>query len=936
MPVEVIGRGDELVAIEAFLANVEQGPAALVLSGEAGIGKTILWEAALEEATERFGRALSCRGLESEAGLSFAGLSDLLAGVLPEVADELLPLRRRALEVALLIAEPGEEVPDPRTIGVAVLDVLRHLAERGPVIVAVDDLQWLDVPSAGALQLALRRLHAERVGFLATVRQAPEISVPFELDRSLSQSRYLQLSLGPLAIGALHQLLKSRLGLELPRPELTRVGEATGGNAFFALELGRELSQDTIRLESGKPLRLPGSLSTLLGRRLEALPQRTRDVLLVAAASGRPTAEVVAAAHGNRAEALEALELAAHEHVIVLDGSRIRFAHPLLSSVCYEEAPLWRRQAVHRALAGAVIDIEERARHLALAAETSDSEVASALDSAAEQAAARGATAAAGELAELAAELTPAELADQARGRRFAAGWFHRLAGDFERACTIFEHLLAEIPSGVERSDVLYALATTGRADVPTRVRLCEEAAAEAAGDDVRLVQILGFLAISRWIHGDAPRALAEARDGLLRAERLGDPRLLATALMRAGLMETMRLEITPGLLERGVSIEHDLERPLLFHDSPTFNSAVQLIMQDELDRARERLDTVGRNAEARGDEHTRSWVLLVLIYLEWYAGRWQRALACATDAAEVAEQTQERQYAGMVSVHKAVLEADLGLVEQARASGQSGLAFSQEVGDEIFTTLNLAALGHAEFVLGNVDGAADYLCALPARILAAGHRQPGIYDFWPDTIETLIALGELEQARTHLEQYEELARLASRRTGACAARSRGLLAAAEGDLDDGLAAIEASQAKLDELPYPLERGRTLLCLGVVRRQAQRKKAAREALEQALAVFEELGARPWAEKARAELRRVSGRRPVSEELTETERRVAELAAQGRSNREIAAELFMGVSTVEMHLSRVYGKLGVRRAGLGVALAGAKGESAMSMDEAAQT
>ena len=159
---------------------------------------------------------------------------------------------------------------------------------------------------------------------------------------------------------------------------------------------------------------------------------------------------------------------------------------------------------------------------------------------------------------------------------------------------------------------------------------------------------------------------------------------------------------------------------------------------------------------------------------------------------------------------------------------------------------------------------------------------------------------------------------------------------AAQGDLDGSLQAFERGLAELEAYPYPLERGRTLLCLGTVRRQAQQKKAAREALEQALAIFEELGARLWAEKARGELRRVSGRRGASEELTETELRVAALAAQGQTNKEIAAELFMGVSTVEMHLSRVYRKLGVRRAELGAALAMAQGEAATNMDEAAQT
>jgi DNA-binding NarL/FixJ family response regulator len=218
-------------------------------------------------------------------------------------------------------------------------------------------------------------------------------------------------------------------------------------------------------------------------------------------------------------------------------------------------------------------------------------------------------------------------------------------------------------------------------------------------------------------------------------------------------------------------------------------------------------------------------------------------------------------------------------------------------------------------------------LSDLPGRLLSRGLHEPTA-PVWADAIETLIALGELEQARDYLGTYELHAeRIASSLAVAAAVRCRGLLLAAEGDLDAALSALRHGLDALNGLPYPLERGRTLLCLGMVRRQAGQKKPAREALEEALAIFEELGARLWAERARAELRRISGRRGEPEELTETETRVAELAAQGRSNKEIAAELFMGMSTVEMHLSRAYRKLGVRRAGLAARLA--------AVDEAAE-
>ena len=258
-------------------------------------------------------------------------------------------------------------------------------------------------------------------------------------------------------------------------------------------------------------------------------------------------------------------------------------------------------------------------------------------------------------------------------------------------------------------------------------------------------------------------------------------------------------------------------------------------------------------------------------------------------------------------------MEADLGLVEEARAHAEEGIASAQAFSQEIFAVLSLGVLGRLELALGNLQAAAEYLRELPGRLLAGGHLDPA-QPIWADAIETLIALGELELARTYLEHLEANAtRMGSPRAATGAARCRGLLSAAEGSLADATEAFEASLTAA--AAFPLERGRTLLCLGVVRRQAQQKRAAREALEQALAIFEELGALLWAEKARAELRRISGRAPASEELTETERRVAELAARGRTNREIAAELFMGVSTVEAHLSHVYRKLGVRRAEL---------------------
>ncbi len=915
----IVGREAELGSIESFLADVESGPAVLLLAGEAGIGKTILWEAAVEEAQRGFERVLVHRSAEAEASLSFAGLSDLLAPIFDDVAPSLAPLRRRALEVALLLAEPGEKATDPRAIGLALLDVLGALARQGTVLVALDDLQWLDSSSAGVLQIALRRLRDERVKVIATFRRAPDAVPSHTLEAAFPAERLMRLDLGPLSLGALHHLLRERIGLELTRPELVRVREASAGNPFFALELGRELVRTDTRPGSGQALRVPESLHELLDGRLARLPTETGDVVLFAAALARPTIELVTMAHGDREGVLEALDFAVRDGVVELDGSSLRFAHPLLASICYEQAPPWKRRAIHGALARAVSDVEERARHMALAVDGPDAVAASYLDTAADHATARGAPATAAELCVLAADMTPGD-PDFARQRRLRAADLHRLAGEGERAAALLEQVLPEVPSGVGRADVLFALALTRTVEPTKLIEFCGQALVEATGDDARSSRILSFRC---WLHlmmGDVSSALSDGRLALDMAERVGDPALLAMAIAQVGRAENWAAEITPGLLERGVEIEERLGIALEYGESPRVVLGRLLIRFGQFDRARVLLEESEANAAARGDELTRVLILGRLSTLEWYACRWPRAVDYAAAAIELVEQTGPRHTHGFIQSIRALVKADLGLVDEARASATEAIALVDASSDYIVTLPALGVLGRIELSLGNLRAAGGYLRDLPGLFLKQGWNDP-TNPVWADVVETLVALGELDGARLHLEQYERHSeRLGSPWALGGAARCRGLVAAADGDLAVSFDAFERSLAELEPSSYPFERGRTLLCLGVVRRQAQQKRAAREALEQALAIFEELGARLWAEKARAELKRVSGRRPPSDELTETEWRVADLAAQGRSNKEIAAELYMGVSTVEAHLSHVYRKLGVRRAELATRLA----------------
>lgn len=907
----MIGREAELASIEAFLARVEGGPAALVLAGEAGIGKTVLWDAGIGDARGTFASVLTCRGVEAEASLSFAGLSELLGDVFEDVAPSLAPPRRHALGVALLVAEPGESAPDPHAIGLAVLDVLRGLADEGPILVALDDVQWLDAASAAVLQIAFRRLRDEPVALLATLRLGSELASPLELERTIPVERLERLTVGPLSLGALHRLLQERLGLELTRPELTQVQGATAGNPFFALELGRELVRTSTRPAPGRPLRVPDSLRELLGGRLERLPGETLDVLLLVAALARPTVDVVAGAYGEREPVLEAIDTALREAVVELDEENVRFAHPLLGSICYERAPLWKRRAVHRSLAAEVSDVEERARHLALAADGADETIASELDAAAAHAVARGAPAAGAELSELAAELTAGDPAAHRR-RRMRAADLHRLAGNGERAAAMLGLLLTEVPPGHERADVLLGILFTEQPDTRAMIEICGEALAEVPDDDARSARFLSLRSGALLRTGEAAEAvLSDAREAFRRAERAGDAPLVVATIARLGIAEAWAGGTTSGMLERGAEIERSLGLQQMYFDSARYSLSRQLAQTGDTAGARAVLEELEQEAAARGDESSRAQFIWWLSLSEWLAGRWQPALDHANAASELARQTQYAHARIWVGRAKALIETDLGLVDDARASVEAAIASSRETSSGLFELVAVGMLGRLELALGNGERAAGHLRSLPEQLYGRGVRDP-MLTVWADAIEALVGVGEHERAHAYLEAYEaDAERLASPWAAAAATRCRGLLAGAESDPSRAFDSFERALAGLEAYPYPLERGRTLLCLGVVRRQAQQKKAAREALEEALAIFDELGAPLWAEKARAELRRISGRAPASEGLTETERRVAELAVQGRTNREIAAELFMGVSTVEAHLSHAYRKLGIR-------------------------
>ena len=419
---EVVSRNEELASLRAFIGEERRGPAALVLEGEAGMGKSTLWGAGLGYARAQGFCVLASRPAEAARWLAHVGVNDLFDGVLDDVLPGLSAPRRRALEVALLMEEPSGDPVDRRALAEAVRDVLQILSERGPLLIAVDDLQWLDPSSSSALAFALRRLAPNRVLLLLT-RPLGDGTQSSAIEQSLGTQLVQQMPVGPFSVGALHRFLYKRLGRSFARQTLLRIHTRSGGNPFFALELARVLDVDVDPLQ---PLPVPETLEELVRARIYGLPASTRAALGFVSALGAFPESLLKQASLSA----DALGAAFATQVIERENGTIRFTHPLLSSVIYQDLGDERR-SVHARIAGIVEDPLLRARHLALSKETPDAEVAAVLDDAASVAADRGAAAVAAELAEQALRLTPPEDRDELHRRALAAARAHVAARDW-------------------------------------------------------------------------------------------------------------------------------------------------------------------------------------------------------------------------------------------------------------------------------------------------------------------------------------------------------------------------------------------------------------------------------------------------------------------------------------------------------------------------
>ena len=908
---ELIGREAERKRVDAVLDRLHERGDALLVRGEAGIGKSSLLRHARERASASGVRTLATVGVESEAELAFAGLHPLVDSIAELV--ELLPdPRRRALQASFGIA--GEFEPDPFLVALAAYQVIRLSARSGPVVLLVDDAQWLDRSTLGVLTFIARRIESEPVALLAAVR----VGYP----TTLEEAHLPVLELRRLSAAAASELLdRDAPGLH---PVLrARVLAEAAGNPLALVELARTapITPDWHDRLSPVPTTLTVRLERAFATRLNDVPEASRLCLLAAALDPRASlGELVEAAsvvHGSMVE-LAALDPAVEAELAEVVETDVRFRHPLIRSAVRQAARPAQLRAMYGALAEVVVDPERRLWHRAMAAAGPDDGIAQALEEHAALARRRGAVTVAAAALERAAALT----ADpQGKGERLvrAAEIAHELG-----LVAVVRRLLVEAEAldvGSLEMARLAWLRQMINGDVwfesgatKTFVTIAEQM--RDGGDADMALRSLVPIAHRSWWTRTRPRTRQYLVDA---AQSMGapddDPRLLAViALADPGLTG-------PAVRGRVSRIRrHEVADPI---------HAVYLGI------AAEKAGDFAAGAWflARGIERLRQQGRLgmltqALVHYAWaatHAGDWEAAAVAGAEAVGLARDTNQPQY-GLTAELVGALAAALRGTEPDLAArlAEPERALRAMKGGPLLAPAHLArgadALGD-----GRHGEAFRHLWPVFDENALEFHR----FMRWPavlDLVEAGVGSGQTERLTDVLAGLETIAARSEPpvlRVGLTCARP---LMAPDGDAE----ALFLTALEQDLTNFPFQRARTLFSFGRWLRRRRRSMESREPLRATIELFDALGATRWSKRARHELRAAGetiGRHAdARERLTAQELQIAQLAAAGLSNRDIGERLFLSHRTIGSHLYRIFPKLQITaRSQLRDALAAATGE-----------
>jgi DNA-binding CsgD family transcriptional regulator/tetratricopeptide (TPR) repeat protein len=908
-------RPEDIRLVARFLETAVTAPSALVIEGEPGIGKTTLWLDGVERARECQFTVLSAQAAATESVLAYSSLADLLGSVDDSAFAALPAPQRVAMDRVLLRGDvEGGAATDPRTVAAGLLSVLERIAEQTPVLVAIDDLQWLDGSSRNAIAFCTRRLSGP-VALLCTLRSDPTslgAASWLTLRRPDAASR---IKLRPLILGSLHAVILKRLGLSLPRPTMVRIHEISGGNPFYALELARAIGDHT----SPAATPLPATLAELVLARIGRIDTAVQELLLVMSCVAAPSVDLIArVSQLDEDRVVEMLEEAEAQGIVAIDGQWVRFGHPLLATGVYTSVAPAQRRAAHRRLADIVTDPELRARHLALGVTRADAQIVQALDVAADSASVRGAPAAAAELVDLALKHggdTPE--------RRIKLSRHYFNAGDAERARTTLGSIVdSSAPDNIKAQALvlLGALETIERSHGTAADAL--ERAYGLAGEDLALqVQILVPLSYALYNTGRHADAGRRIDDAVLNADRLGQPDLLSHALsMRCLLRCYVGSGVDAAQLQRALDLDTGDSSGVVVY-RPRMHHAMLLSIIGQQNEAEVELAALRRQCAARGEEGDLNYVAFHSVLNEIWRGNFADAESIAEEAIGRAGLHDGELHRGAALIMRAHCAAYMGREQDCRRDATEATAAVGQSESSILTGWPVKVLGFLELSLGNSAAALEVLTPL-LRVFEGASDATEIYvaSFLPDAAQAMMELGRPLESEPIIDALERNgARLDRPWMSAVGARCRAMFLAAQGDLKGATVAAQAALEYHGRMAMPFERARTLLVLGQLERRQRMKMLG--TLQEALDIFEELNTPLWADRVRIELARSRGTRD-SKALTASEQRVAELVSQGMTNREVAAQLFISPKTVEVNMTRVYRKLGIgSRAELGRLFAG---------------
>jgi DNA-binding CsgD family transcriptional regulator/tetratricopeptide (TPR) repeat protein len=907
----LVGRDHELVVLRSYLADARTGTSSvLVLNGDPGIGKSALLAEARQAAE---GVVLSTVGVESESDIAYVNLADVFRhhySYLKSIPD------RQADALASVFAIGPSKPADRFTVAAGTLNLLAAIAANGPVLVTIDDAQWLDQASLGALMFAGNRLEAEGIVLMFAVRSGQPVAQRL--------SRYRTLMLAGLDVSAARALVAGAGPQGMSEASTSRLVEESGGNPLALLTLPATMKPDdfTMWALSAEPLPISSVMEDAFRGSIRVLPNPTRRGLCLLAIMGGGTVEHFRSALARENLSFDDLDPAEDAGLITYQHGHPEFRHPLVRAAAYRTSSSAGRRRAHL-LAAEVLEqstsataLERRAWHLVAAHTAPNEALAQTFQAAADSELAAANFTVAGRLYKRSSELTPA--GNVAMRRMLQAANALRLAGAIDEVRLLLRDAMSLGDDPGLRTAINYAhyrLQVFTGAMIDGRNGLMQTGAAAARDNPAQAAEIFGDAALANLVIGDIPSARSTAEQAMqLAMVPGGDPPLGVAAInamvkalagdpVGARRLIHHRAEEIDALDPLGIDFSYQI--PLLL--------SIAYLASEEVDRARVVLGRAVEGARQRSAIGIVPFRLSSLARFEFWQGRWASALAMVHEAIRLADDTGWISERPSSLAALARIEAVTGHPDEARAHAMEAIEASEAMAAGTYRAFAQIALGVLELTAGDSAGAISHLEKVSAFSDEFGFSDSPLMWWSGDLLECYVSEGMEDAARGELGRLEKAAaNPAMPTTAAVAARSRALLepASFENHMTEALRLHSISD-------MPFERARTELMIGRHLRRHNQPVKARSLLTSALALFDRLGAPDWASRARSELQATGIRTPQPAApglatLTPQELQVALAVARGHSNREVAGQLFLSTKTVEFHLRNVFHKLGVNR------------------------